>query len=108
MLVMRKFFLVFVVVPNFAGNFQEQMRAKNEGMLDPELLQQYAINDIDDELGKTLKKGGKASASGLVSIKSKKTPADGKHKKRQYKDSSDGSKRKGKHGDKSSSKKRKS
>jgi N-acetyltransferase 10 len=93
-------------IPNFDGNFQEQMRAKNEGMLDPELLQQYAINDIDDELGNALKKGGNASASGLVSIKSNKTPADSKHKKRQHKDSGHSSKRKGKLGDKSSSKKR--
>lgn len=84
------------------------MRAKNEGMLDPVLLQQYAINDIDDELGKALKKGGNVSASGLVSIKSNKTPADSKHGKKQHKDSGDSSKRKGKHGDKFSSKKRKS
>ena len=80
------------------------MRAKNKSMLDPELHQQYAI---DDELGKALK-GGNVSASGLVSVKSNKTPTDNKHGKKKHKDDGNSSKRKGKHGDKSSSKKRKS
>ncbi|XP_078169083.1 RNA cytidine acetyltransferase 1-like [Carex rostrata] len=87
-----------------AKEVMEKMRAKNKSMLDPELHQQYAI---DDELGKALK-GGNVSASGLVSVKSNKTPTDSKHGKKKHKDDGNSSKRKGKHGDKSSSKKRKS
>ncbi|KAJ4768261.1 RNA cytidine acetyltransferase [Rhynchospora pubera] len=90
-----------------AQEVTKQMRARNEGLLDPELLQQYAINDVDDEFGKALKKGGNVSASGLVSIKSNKTLSDSKHWKK-HKESASSSKRKVKHGDKSSSKKRKS
>lgn len=46
------------------------MKAKSEALLDPELLQQFAV-EADSE--KALKSGGvKSSASGLISVKSSK------------------------------------
>ncbi|XP_010458398.1 PREDICTED: RNA cytidine acetyltransferase 1-like [Camelina sativa] len=52
-----------------AREVEEQMRAKIEELLDPELLEQFAIGDKDAE---ALQKS-KISSSGLISIESTKT-----------------------------------
>ncbi|XP_057528601.1 RNA cytidine acetyltransferase 1 [Amaranthus tricolor] len=55
---------------NAANQVKEDMKAKSEALLDPELLQQFAV-EADSE--KALKSGGvKLSASGLISVKSSK------------------------------------
>lgn len=53
---------------------QEGMKAKMEGLLDDEFLQQYAIADKDAEFEKALQNGsGKIPSGGLISVKSSKT-----------------------------------
>ncbi|KAK9670526.1 hypothetical protein RND81_13G207500 [Saponaria officinalis] len=57
-----------------AKQVKDNMRAKAEESLDPELLKQYAIeDDFETNLRKS---GGKIPASGLVSVKSNKTHAE--------------------------------
>lgn len=78
-----------------AKQVQDGMKAKMEGMLDPELLQRFAIVDRDTEFERVLQKGGgKIAPGGVISVKSSKDKADkhSKHKdvdtsgKRRYKD----------------------
>lgn len=52
-----------------------------EGMLNPELLQQYAIVDREGDFENALRSGGKITSGGLISVKSSKTKVEkhGKH-----------------------------
>ncbi|KAJ3671187.1 hypothetical protein LUZ60_008613 [Juncus effusus] len=88
-----------------AREVMEKMRAKNESVLDPEMLKKYAIDDKDGEFEKVLNKSANISGSGVVSVKSTRSPSDYKLGKRKEAEKSN---KKGKHGDKSGSKKRKS
>ncbi|XP_010548049.1 PREDICTED: RNA cytidine acetyltransferase 1 [Tarenaya hassleriana] len=55
-----------------AKQVEEQMREKTEGMLDPELLRQYAIVDKEDDFEKALQ-NSKILTSGVLSVKSSKS-----------------------------------
>lgn len=69
------------------------MKAGNEAMLDPELLQQYAIVDREGDFEKALQTGaGKVPASGLLSVKSNRPK---KEKPETHLESSRKNKRKG-------------
>ncbi|KAM7473510.1 hypothetical protein LguiB_020753 [Lonicera macranthoides] len=87
-------------------------KAKMEGVLDPGLLQQYAIVDREADFESALQNsGGKVLSGGLVSVKSSKTKVEkhGKQKDDSYK--SNDKKKRGndnRSGSKSSNKKRKS
>ena len=55
------------------------MKPDMEGVLDPELLQRYAIVDKDADFEKALQNGGgKIASGGLVTLKSSKSKM-GKH-----------------------------
>lgn len=59
------------------------MKTKMEGLLNAELLQQYAIVDKNADLEKALQSGGgKIAAGGVISVKSSKSKIDkpAKHK----------------------------
>ena len=64
------------------------MKAKADGMLDPELLQQFAVEADFEKVLKT--GGGKIPSSGLISVKSSKSkqekPSKVKNEKRRGKD----------------------
>lgn len=82
------------------------MKAKTEGLLDPDFLQQYAIADRDADLEKALQNGGgKLPSSGLLSVKSSGAKME-KHGKQ--KDLRSGGKRSKDHHSSKSNKKRKS
>ncbi|CAM9001786.1 unnamed protein product [Rhodiola kirilowii] len=63
-----------------AQKVEEEMRARSEGLLDLEALQQYAIVDKEADFENALQNGGKLTASGLISVKSIKGRAE-KHGK---------------------------
>ncbi|KAI8029766.1 RNA cytidine acetyltransferase 1 [Camellia lanceoleosa] len=64
-----------------AQQVEEGMKAKMDGMLNPELLQQYAIADREADFEKALQNGGgKIASGGLISVKSSKKKAE-KHGK---------------------------
>lgn len=66
-----------------AQQVEEGMKAKMDGMLNPELLQQYAIADREADFEKALQNGGgKIASGGLISVKSgkKKVEKHGKQK----------------------------
>ncbi|PKA51042.1 UPF0202 protein [Apostasia shenzhenica] len=65
-----------------AREVREKMNADNEGILKPDLLQQYAIVDKEGEFEKALQSGtAKVSSSGLLSVKSKRSKLEnGIHK----------------------------
>ncbi|GJN08503.1 hypothetical protein PR202_ga26430 [Eleusine coracana subsp. coracana] len=86
-----------------AKEVEEKRRAANEAIVDPKLLQKYAIDDDDNEIEKALQ-SGKVSGSGVISVKSSKTNAV---KKEKHKESGK-SKRKGADGGRSESKKKRS
>ncbi|XP_039122229.1 LOW QUALITY PROTEIN: RNA cytidine acetyltransferase 1-like [Dioscorea cayenensis subsp. rotundata] len=76
-----------------AREVMEKMKAGNEAMLDPELLQQYAIVDREGDFEKALQTGaGKVPASGLLSVKSNRPR---KEKPETHLESSRKNKRKG-------------
>lgn len=81
------------------------MKAENDdGILNPEYLQQYAIVDKEGEFEKALQNGGvKVSASGIVSVKSNRK----KMGKLGASQETNKSKRKGKDGEKPKSNKKK-
>lgn len=82
------------------------MKAQTEGMLNPELLQQYAIVDRDADFESALQNGlGKISSSGLISVKSNKNKGDKKHEK--HRDMQKSYKKRGSDGSFSKSKKKK-
>jgi N-acetyltransferase 10 len=85
------------------GKTQEKRRTANEALVDPKILQKYAIDNDDIEIEKVLK-SGKVSASGIISVKSNKTKADKKEKHKEM----GKSKRKGTDGGRSDSKKKRS
>ncbi|EEF30197.1 conserved hypothetical protein [Ricinus communis] len=87
-----------------AKQVEDGMKAKMEGMLNPELLQQYAIEDKEGDLENALKNGGgKMNSGGLISVKSSRTKVEkqGKQESR-----SSGKKRKGDHSSRSNKKNR--
>jgi len=86
---------------------QEKMKAENEGVLDPEFLQQYAIGDRVGDFEKALQNGVKISASGLISVKSIRSESDKHEKKGKGEKETSKSKRKGKGDDRSRSNKKK-
>lgn len=77
------------------------MKTKMEGMLNPELLQQYAIVDREGDFENALRSGGKITSGGLISVKSSKTKVE-KHGKQDGHKS--GKKRKGDNSSKSNKK----
>ena len=83
---------------------QEMMKAENEGVLDPEYLQQYAMGDREGDFEKALQNGVKIAASGLISVKSSRSESDKYEKK--GKGDKETSKRKGKSDDRSRSNKK--
>ncbi|KAK9163956.1 hypothetical protein Syun_004858 [Stephania yunnanensis] len=77
-----------------AKEVKEKMKAETAGLLDPELLQQYAIADREADFENALQNGAvKISSSGLVSVKSSRTNTVKKHDKR--KESRKGDKKRG-------------
>ncbi|KAF2284280.1 hypothetical protein GH714_020215 [Hevea brasiliensis] len=56
-----------------AKQVEDGMKTKMEGMLNPELLQQYAIVDREGDFENALKNGGKITSGGLISVKSSRT-----------------------------------
>ncbi|KAK3007259.1 LOW QUALITY PROTEIN: hypothetical protein RJ639_016242 [Escallonia herrerae] len=86
--------------------YQAEMNAKMDGMLDPVLLQQYAIVDREADFESALQNGGgKIHIGGLVSVKSSKTKLE-KHGKQEGSPKS-GKKRDNKARDSKSNKRRK-
>ncbi|ONK79120.1 uncharacterized protein A4U43_C01F3140 [Asparagus officinalis] len=85
-----------------AKEVMEKMKAENDGTLDLESLQQYAIDDKEGDFNKALQNGVKVSASGLISVKSSRSEEDKRGRSKESK-----SKRKGKGDDKSRSNKKK-
>ncbi|KAH7686431.1 tRNA(Met) cytidine acetyltransferase protein [Dioscorea alata] len=80
-----------------AREVMEKMKAGNEVILDPELLQQYAIVDREGDFEKALQSGaGKVPASGLLSVKSnrpkKEKPETNEESSRKNKRKGDGHK----------------
>lgn len=77
------------------------MKSKVEGMLDPDLLQQFAIVDKDGDFDKALQNGGgKAISGSVISVKSSKSKVDKPSKQKESQ--KDGKKRgKDEHGSKS-------
>lgn len=69
------------------------MKAKLDGMLNPERLQKYAISDKEADFEKALQ-NGKISTSGVISVKSNKSKVE-KHGKQ--KESQVGEKKRNKH-----------
>lgn len=67
-----------------AKQVQDEMKAKLDGMLNPERLQKYAISDKEADFEKALQ-NGKISTSGIVSVKSNKSKIEkhGKQKETQ-------------------------
>lgn len=56
-----------------AKEVQDEMKAKSEGLLDPELFQQFAIVDREAEFGNALQNGGgKIVPGSVISVESKK------------------------------------
>ncbi|URD75422.1 hypothetical protein MUK42_07746 [Musa troglodytarum] len=88
-----------------AREVMEKMKAENDdGILNPEFLQQYAIVDKEGEFEKALQNGGvKVSTSGIVSVKSNRK----KMGKLGASQETNKSKRKGKDGEKPKSNKKK-
>ncbi|KAK9165712.1 hypothetical protein Scep_000903 [Stephania cephalantha] len=77
-----------------AKEVKEKMKAETAGLLDPELLQQYAIADREADFENALQNGAvKISSSGLVSVKSDRTKTVKKHDKQ--KESRKGDKKRG-------------
>ncbi|KAF2284285.1 hypothetical protein GH714_020234 [Hevea brasiliensis] len=84
-----------------AKQVEDGMKTKMEGMLNPELLQQYAIVDREGDFENALKNGGKITSGGLISVKSSRTRVE-KHGK--HDGHKNGKKRKGDNGSKSNKK----
>lgn len=83
------------------------MNAKMDGLLNPELLQQYAIVDREANLEEALQNsGGKVLSGGLISVKSNRDKA-AKHGKKNE-DQKSGKKRNKEGNGSKSNKKRKS
>ncbi|PHT98849.1 UPF0202 protein [Capsicum chinense] len=58
---------------NAAKEVQDEMNANSEGLLDPELFQQFAIVDREAEFGNALRNGGgKIVPGSVISVESKK------------------------------------
>ncbi|XP_052195629.1 RNA cytidine acetyltransferase 1-like isoform X2 [Diospyros lotus] len=67
-----------------AERVKEGMEAKMDKLLDPELLQHYAISDRDGDLEKALQNGsGKIPASGLISVKSSRNKVENHGKQKE-------------------------
>ncbi|KAJ9177701.1 hypothetical protein P3X46_012891 [Hevea brasiliensis] len=84
-----------------AKQVEDGMKTKMEDMLNPELLQQYAIVDREGDFENALENGGKITLGGLISVKSSRTRVE-KHGKHDGHKS--GKKRKGDDGSKSNKK----
>ncbi|KAJ9171333.1 hypothetical protein P3X46_014718 [Hevea brasiliensis] len=61
-----------------AQKFMERMRIENAGLLNPESIQQYSVEDREDEFEQALKKCStiSASASGILSVKSNRNASE--------------------------------
>lgn len=91
-----------------AQQVEEGMKAKMDGMLNPELLQQCAIADREADFEKALQNGGgKIASGGLISVKSSKKKAE-KHGKQKEGHNSGKKRDKEDGGSSKSNKKRKS
>ncbi|XWS33239.1 hypothetical protein CRYUN_Cryun22dG0064400 [Craigia yunnanensis] len=90
-----------------AKKVEEEMKAKTDGLLNPEFLQQYAIEGREADLENALENGGgKMLSGGLVSVKSSRS---GVEKNGKQNESNKSGKKRGKDDrDSKSSKKRKS
>ncbi|KAB1998644.1 hypothetical protein ERO13_D12G093500v2 [Gossypium hirsutum] len=84
-----------------AKKVEEEMKGKSDGVLNPQLLQQFAIEGREGELEDALENGGeKVLSGGVISVKSSRSEVQSnKSGKKRGKDE---------HGSKSTSKKRKS
>ncbi|KAG8474929.1 hypothetical protein CXB51_031643 [Gossypium anomalum] len=84
-----------------AKKVEEEMKGKSDGVLNPQLLQQFAIEGREGELENALENGGeKVLSGGVISVKSSRSEVQSnKSGKKRGKDE---------HGSKSTSKKRKS
>ncbi|XP_059432015.1 RNA cytidine acetyltransferase 1-like [Corylus avellana] len=58
---------------NAAKQVEDERKSETDGLLDPELLQQYAIVDREADFENALPSKGKIPSGGLVSLKSSKT-----------------------------------
>lgn len=82
------------------------MKAKMDGMLDPELLKRYAIVDSEVDFESALQNGGgKIPSGGLVSVKSSRTKVE-KHGKQKESYKSEKKRRKDENVSKSNKKKK--
>lgn len=82
------------------------MKAKMEGVLNPDFLQQYAIVDREADLENALQNGGgKITSGGLISVKTSKNKIE-KHGKQKESGKTGKKRSKDDHGSKSHKKKR--
>lgn len=66
-----------------ANEVMKKMKIDNEGILNPEFLQEYAIVDKEADFEKALQNGvGKVSSIGLISIKSSRAHKETKRKRK--------------------------
>lgn len=61
-------------------DIQEEMNAKMDGLLDPDLLQGYAIVDREADFENALQNGGKVLPGGVISVKSNRNKTDKAYK----------------------------
>ncbi|KAF8018616.1 hypothetical protein BT93_H3497 [Corymbia citriodora subsp. variegata] len=68
-----------------AKQVEDEMKAKTEGFLNPEFLQQYAIVGRESDFESALQNGGKITSGGVISVKTsrEKTEKHKKHKENQ-------------------------
>ncbi|OMP02574.1 hypothetical protein COLO4_10987 [Corchorus olitorius] len=89
-----------------AKKVEEEMRAKT-GLLNPEFLQQYAIEGREADLENALQSGGeKLVSGGLITVKSSRSGAEKKHGKQNESDKSGKKRGKDDRGSKSSKKRK--
>ncbi|KAG9458762.1 hypothetical protein H6P81_003270 [Aristolochia fimbriata] len=87
-----------------ARQVKEKMRSETDSVLNPEILQQYAIVDREADFEEALQNGtAKVSASGIISVKSTKTKVE-KHSR--HKETPKSNKKRGSDGHGSRSKKK--
>ncbi|KAG7983022.1 hypothetical protein I3843_04G083000 [Carya illinoinensis] len=61
---------------NAAKEVEDEMRSKSESVLNPELLQQYAIVEREADFENALQNGGKIQSGGLISLKSSRSKTE--------------------------------
>ncbi|XP_062148759.1 RNA cytidine acetyltransferase 1 [Alnus glutinosa] len=90
---------------NAAKQVEDERKSETDGLLNPELLQQYAIGDREADFENALKSRGKIPSGGLISLKSSKNKIE-KHGNQKESQKSGKKRSKDDHRSKSNKKKR--